>query len=169
MFCTCVRYSLVYELEPDAKARVRILIAEDNLMNQKVITKILHTIGFRSTVASNGKEAFDKYVEEAEAGRPFDLVLMDLQMPVMDGFMATRSIFEYVAGKVAEGEGEWAEGLFLRPRVVAVTADVMQSVIQECKSCKMHGFISKPIRREKLVGIMEKVATWVAEVKPSPS
>ena len=147
--------STVYELEPDAKARVRILIAEDNLMNQKVVTKLLHTIGFRSTVANDGKEAYEKYVEEAEAGRPFDLILMDMQMPVMDGLMSTRNIFEYARRQPAES--------FPLPRIVALTADVAQSVVDECKSCNMYGFISKPIRREKLVDVMEEVSTWVAE------
>ena len=144
----------MYELEPDAKARVRILIAEDNLMNQKVLTKSLHAVGFRSTVANNGKEAFDKFVEEAEAGKPFDLVLMDLQMPVWDGFMATRSIFEYIK----------KHKNMLSPRIIAVTADVTQSVVEECKRHNMHGFISKPIRREKVVRHVEAVAAWVNEV-----
>mmetsp|Transcript_44081 Transcript_44081/g.70774 ORF Transcript_44081/g.70774 Transcript_44081/m.70774 type:complete len:188 (-) Transcript_44081:731-1294(-) len=161
--CLCVplvRYPAAYDLKPNAKAHVRILIAEDNILNQKVVTKLLRTFGFDSTVVTNnGKEARDKYVEEAEAGRPFDLVLMDLQMPVMDGFMATQSILEYVAIKESEGR----VGMY-PPRIVALTADVLSSVIEECRSCGMFGFIGKPIRREKLAVIIGEVAVWVTEV-----
>lgn len=142
----------VYEFEADAKARVRILIAEDNVMNQKVLTRTLHAIGFRSTVAKDGKEAVEKYREACEAGEPFDLILMDLQMPVMDGLMATRAIFEYTAGK---------DGV--NPLIVALTADVAQSVVEECRDCKMHGFMSKPIKRDTLEYFMTEVATWVGE------
>ena len=145
----------MYELEPDTKASVRILIAEDNVMNQKVVTKILHKIGFRSTMANNGQEAVDIYVSAALEGKPFDLILMDLQMPVMDGLMSTRKILEYCASD-RNKDG-------FTPFIVALTADVASSVVEECKSCEMHGFISKPIKRDKLMDLLEEVCSWVAE------
>ena len=147
------KQSTLFELEPDAKAQVRVLIAEDNLMNQKVAVKLLHSVGFRAAVVNNGKEALDLFVEKADAGESFDLILMDLQMPVMDGLQATREIFGHVLAR---------PGL-ARPHIVALTADVAESVVEECKACQMHGFIAKPIKREKLNTLMEKITMWVME------
>ena len=147
------KQSTLFELEPDAKAQVRVLIAEDNLMNQKVAVKLLHSVGFRAAVVNNGKEALDLFVEKADAGESFDLILMDLQMPVMDGLQATREIFGHVLAR---------PGL-ARPHIVALTADVAESVVEECRACQMHGFIAKPIKREKLNMLMEKITMWVME------
>ena len=92
------RFALM-DLDADAKARVRVLMAEDNLINQKVAKKILQALGFNPKVVSDSSRAPAAYVESVDAGEPFDLILMDLQMPVMDGVEATRAIVEHAADR----------------------------------------------------------------------
>ena len=147
------RFALM-DLDADAKARVRVLMAEDNLINQKVAKKILQALGFNPKVVSDGSRALAAYVESVDAGEPFDLILMDLQMPVMDGVEATRAIVEHAADRPELG--------LPPPRVVALTADVASSVVRECKACGMYGFLSKPVERENIVRVMEDAAAWVA-------
>ena len=147
------RFALM-DLDADAKARVRVLMAEDNLINQKVAKKILQALGFNPKVVGDGSQALAAYVESVDADEPFDLILMDLQMPVMDGVEATRAIIEHAAGRLELG--------LPPPRVVALTADVASSVVRECKACGMYGFLSKPVERENILRVMEDAAAWVA-------
>ena len=91
------RFALM-DLDADAKARVRVLMAEDNLINQKVAKKILQALGFNPKVVSDGSRA--RGVRGIRRRRePLDLILMDLQMPVMDGVEATRAIVEHAADR----------------------------------------------------------------------
>jgi CheY-like chemotaxis protein len=80
-------------------------------------------------VANNGKEALELFQKEAMNDNPFDLVLMDLQMPVMDGLSSTRAMFRFCE----------QHANVMPPRIVALTADVAQGVIDECRSVRMHG------------------------------
>ena len=112
---------------------LRILLAEDNVINQKVALKILERMGYQADVANNGKEAVD-----AVARRNYDVVLMDVQMPEMDGLEAARSICE-----------RWQPGE--RPRIVAMTANAMQGDRDLCLAAGMDDYLTKPIRVERLV------------------
>jgi signal transduction histidine kinase/CheY-like chemotaxis protein len=120
------------------KARARILVAEDNPVNQRVASHMLNKLGYRCDIASNGKEAV-----EMLAQLPYDLVLMDCQMPEMDGYMATRS--------VRQREGETGR----HTPIIAMTANAMREDRARCLNAGMDGFIPKPIALEELETAME--------------
>jgi CheY-like chemotaxis protein len=103
---------------------LRILIAEDNLINQKVVVYTLKNQGADATVAGNGKEA----VELLQAA-PYDLILMDLQMPEMDGYQATRYIRNDMKSSIP---------------IIAMTADAMKGEADKCMEAGMQDYISKP-------------------------
>lgn len=115
---------------------LRILLAEDNPINQKVGVLMLSRLGYRPDVAANGIE-----VLEAAAERRYDVILMDLQMPEMDGIEATRRLRQPGA----------TPG---RPRIIAVTANVMQSDRDMCVAAGMDEFIGKPMLVEDLVAAL---------------
>jgi len=104
-----------------------VLLVDDNVVNQKVATRFLERLGLVVTVAGDGAEA----VKLFEAGR-FDLVLMDLQMPVMDGFEATRRIRDH-------------EGWRPRTPIIALTANAMAGQMERCLAAGMDGFLTKPL------------------------
>jgi CheY-like chemotaxis protein len=109
-----------------------ILLAEDNPVNQRVATLMLQRMGYRADVAANGREAVD-----AVARRRYDLVLMDVQMPEMDGLQATREI----RARLAPG---------LRPRIVAMTANASTADRDQCLAAGMDDFLPKPVRQADL-------------------
>ncbi len=107
---------------------LRILLAEDNVVNQKLALRLLQQMGYRADVAGNGVEAI-----ECVERQPYDLVLMDVQMPEMDGLEASRRI-----------AARWPPGG--RPRIVAMTANAMQGDREECLAAGMDDYLTKPIR-----------------------
>jgi len=119
---------------------LRILLAEDNIVNQKVALHLLQKIGYQADVASNGLE-----VLEALQRLVYDVVLMDVQMPKMDGLTATRRICQ-----------EWPEAA--RPRIIAMTANAMQGDREECLNAGMNDYVSKPIRLEELIQALRRCA-----------
>ena len=124
------------DLDPDQASRhpLRILLVEDNVVNQKLALRLLSQMGYQADVAANGIEAV-----EAVERQPYDLVLMDVQMPEMDGLEATRLIVEQVPVE-------------RRPWIVAMTANAMDGDREACLEAGMKGYISKPIRVDELVG-----------------
>ncbi len=117
---------------------LRILVAEDNPVNQALALAILRKMGYRADCVADGQEVLD-----ALAQRPYDLILMDVQMPVMDGFEATRRI---VSGALPDA----------RPRIIAMTANAMYGDRERCLQSGMDDYISKPIRIEELRRIVER-------------
>jgi CheY-like chemotaxis protein len=115
---------------------LRILLAEDNAVNQKLALRLLQQMGWRADLAGNGVE-----VLQSLARQRYDVVLMDVQMPQMDGLEATRRIVE-----------RWPNGE--RPRIVAMTANAMPSDRQACMAAGMDDFVVKPIRVEALVAAL---------------
>ncbi|MBI5168356.1 MAG: response regulator [Candidatus Eisenbacteria bacterium] len=120
-------------------AGVRILLAEDIPTNQKVATRLLEKLGCAVFVAENGRLALERFRNER-----FDLVLMDCQMPEMDGFEATRAIRAHEA---AHGG---------RIPIVALTANAMEGDRERCLAAGMDDFVSKPVRRETLILALER-------------
>jgi len=116
---------------------LKLLVAEDNLVNQKVVLLMLRKLGLGADVAANGRE-----VLRALERQNYDVVLMDVQMPEMDGFEAAKAIRE-----------RWRNG---SPRIIAVTAHALEGDRNRCIGAGMDDYISKPVRLEELAGALGK-------------
>ena len=131
-------------LEPSAAVTApRILVAEDNPVNQKVAMRFLKTLGHPASLVANGQEALDALRQQS-----FDLVFMDVQMPVMDGLEATRAIRKAQAA----GESGFDPGLM----IVAMTANALSGDREICLAAGMDDYISKPLTPESVRAILEK-------------
>lgn len=130
---------------PPARTPLHVLLAEDNLVNQRLGAAMLERRGHTVVVVANGKETV-----EAAATQRFDVILMDAQMPEMDGFEATAAIRERERGECERGG---------RPHIpiVAVTARAMKGDRERCLSAGMDGYISKPLDVEELMDVMATV------------
>ena len=122
------------------RTRLRILLAEDNVVNQRLAVKVLTKRGYHVVVAANGKEAVAEFEKE-----PFDVILMDVQMPEMDGFEATAVIRE----KEKEKGGHIP--------IIAMTAHAMKGDRERCLEAGMDEYVSKPIRPQVVVDAIESV------------
>jgi len=130
----------------------RLLLVEDNEINQKVAMNILSRAGFQAEVAGNGLMAL-----EAIATRPYDLVLMDVQMPEMDGFETTRRIRQAEAASIAEPQTQNPKTIIPHLPIIAMTAHASAEYRDQCLQAGMDDYISKPIDPDALI---EKVARW---------
>jgi CheY-like chemotaxis protein len=120
-------------VEPSGeRVPLRILVVEDNPVNQQLATLLVKKVGHGADVVSNGLEALEALERE-----PYDVVLMDVQMPEMDGLEATRRIYE-----------RWPEGR--RPYIIAATANALREEREACLAAGMDDYLSKPIRIEQL-------------------
>jgi len=125
-----------------------ILLAEDNVVNQKVACRILEKLGYRVDVAPDGQAAFEAW----QSGR-YQVILMDCQMPVMDGYETTRKIREHeVGGK--------------RVPIIALTAHAMKGADNACRAAGMDDYLSKPIDREQLQKALNR---WLSDAGESSS
>jgi signal transduction histidine kinase len=122
----------------------RVLLAEDNLVNQKVVLKLLDSIGVRADLANNGREAID-----AVTRRDYDVVLMDVQMPELDGISASREIRRLLPAQ-------------RQPQIIALTANATEEDRQRCIDAGMNLFITKPIRAAKLAAALQACAEPMA-------
>ncbi len=120
---------------------LRVLVAEDNPINQKVIQAMLRKQGWQVTLAGNGREAFDSFTHEE-----FDLVLMDVQMPEMDGLESARMIREWELGR----EGKHTP-------VIALTAHVLPAQHEQCLASGMDGVVTKPVSLSTLIHAVGEV------------
>src|SRR5258708_7402632 len=125
--------------------KLRILLVEDNFINQRLAVRLLETLGHISVVANNGREALEKIDQQEHEG--FDLVLMDVQMPEMDGFEATAAIRERERGSI--------DGAHMP--VIAMTAHAMKGDREDCLRAGMDDYISKPITPEALMSAMKRI------------
>ncbi|MEH2281728.1 MAG: GAF domain-containing protein [Nostoc sp.] len=123
------------------KSKLRILLAEDNLVNQKVALKQLQSLGYKADVVANGKEVL-QLLEKI----PYDLILMDCQMPILDGLETTKEIHRWQEDAFALGH---------RPVVIAMTANVMKEDQQTCLNAGMDDYLSKPVFKEQLAATLE--------------
>ena len=122
---------------------LRILLAEDNVVNQRVATLQLERLGHLVDAAGNGQEAVHAVVD-AVSRTPYDVVLMDVQMPVMDGLDATRRIRSELPRQ-------------RQPRIIAMTANALTEDRERCLAAGMDDYLSKPVRREELAAALERV------------
>ncbi len=129
-----------YSVMEMKKRSVRILVADDNHVNQKVALKLLGKLGYRADVADNGLEAL-----KALETRPYDLVLMDCQMPEMDGYNATRAIRDPSSGVLNHDV-----------TVVAMTANALKGDRETCLAAGMDDYISKPVDPKVLEAVLKK-------------
>jgi signal transduction histidine kinase/DNA-binding response OmpR family regulator len=123
---------------------VRVLVAEDNPVNQKVAMRFLRNIGIEPVLVGNGAEAI-----EALGRSRFDLVLMDVQMPVMDGLAATRAI------RKAEAAG--APGFTQRVSIIAMTANALSGDREMCLAAGMDDYVTKPLTPESVGNVLERL------------
>jgi CheY-like chemotaxis protein len=121
---------------------LRILVAEDNVINQQVALSFLERLGYRADVAANGLE-----VMLSLRRQPYDVVLMDVQMPEMDGLEATRRIRQLSPPELASGA---------QPRIIAMTANAMREDCEICLAAGMDDYVSKPVQVEELVRALSK-------------
>jgi CheY-like chemotaxis protein len=133
-----------YSFQEEIKYSVRIMLAEDNPVNQKLASIMLTKAGYSVKVVENGREAVERYTASPEE---FDLIFMDVQMPEMDGIEATRVIREKGFGSIP---------------IIAMTAQAMVGDREKCLEVGMNDYISKPIKREI---VFEMVRNWVLKKK----
>jgi signal transduction histidine kinase/DNA-binding response OmpR family regulator len=126
---------------------IRVLVAEDNVVNQKVAVRMLERLGLRADVAGNGRETVRMFEM-----LPYDLVFMDCQMPEMDGYAATREI------RRREGPGR-------RVAIIAMTAEVMAGCREQCLEAGMDDFIAKPVT---MAALMEVLRRWAPTKETAP-
>jgi signal transduction histidine kinase/CheY-like chemotaxis protein/HPt (histidine-containing phosphotransfer) domain-containing protein len=128
--------------EAKARSRARILVAEDNQVNQKVAVRMLESLGYRADVAANGLEAI-----EALSRIPYSAVLMDVQMPEMDGYEATAEIRKRESS---------SDGANRRTSIIAMTANAMQGDKERALEEGMDDYVSKPVKLEQLNEVLER-------------
>ncbi|ORY32324.1 CnNIK1 [Naematelia encephala] len=132
---------------------LNILLAEDNLVNQKLAVKLLEVAGHKMEVADNGQIAIEKYKRKQLDGTPFDVILMDVSMPVMGGMEATGLIREYEA----------SEGISRTP-IIALTAHAMIGDKERCLEAGMDDYLAKPLRRGEMIAVIARAIAVVAGV-----
>ncbi len=152
------RFELPFELATPAAAAVprdpvplitgngkaRALVVEDNMVNQRVATALLRRLGFEADAAINGEEALE-LVQTNHSG--YDVILMDCQMPVMDGYETTRCIREW---EKSNGQGGTP--------IIALTADALPGTESTCREAGMNDYLSKPVRKENLRQVLSR---WI--------
>lgn len=124
----------------ETRKDLNILVVEDNVINQMIATDFLLHLGFKADVAENGQLAV-----EAVKTKKYDIVFMDMQMPVMDGVEATKQIVDQHPPEK-------------RPVIIALTANVMKEDIDACVDAGMNDYLAKPLEMDKMIRIIDKWA-----------
>ena len=120
---------------------LRILLAEDNPVNQKVALAMLKHLGYKADLAGNGREVLNSLEQKA-----YDVILMDIQMPEMDGLEATR----FIRTRLPSAS---------QPRIIAMTAFTMKGDREQCLAAGMDDYIGKPVKMEELKRVLERMGS----------
>jgi CheY-like chemotaxis protein len=152
-----VKKAATTKLDPALASRLplRVLLCDDNVINQKVALRLLQQMGYKADVAANGLECL-----QALERLPYDIIFMDVQMPEMDGIEATRQIRERQKNPAASAA--FKAGI----AIVAMTANAMQGDREKCLTAGMDDYLSKPIRPEDIRKILE---LWGPKVAAAPA
>ncbi|HMB91170.1 MAG TPA: response regulator, partial [Rhodothermales bacterium] len=137
-----------FDEHPGKQHALRILLAEDNTVNQKVALRMLERLGYGADVAADGKEVLDALHRQS-----YDVVLMDIQMPILNGVEATRRIVE-----------TWPEAE--RPHIIAMTAEALDGDRERFLAAGMKDYVSKPVRMEDLARALERYSQTQAKEMP---
>jgi len=129
---------------PEEKFKLRVLLAEDNRVNQKLAVKVLEKFGHEVVVANNGKQAVELYTQQE-----FDVILMDIQMPEMDGLTATREIRKREMNTQRHIP------------IVALTAHAMKGDEEKCLTAGMDYYVTKPLKQKELKAVLDEIASAV--------
>jgi CheY-like chemotaxis protein len=124
-----------------------VLVAEDNEINALLMRSLLTRLGHRAVITINGEEALESWLAAKSAGTPYDLVLMDIQMPELDGIETTKQIRAREAGQAGR-----------RTPILALTANTLVEDRYACFEAGMDGFLIKPLDREKLAEALAGLA-----------
>lgn len=135
---------------------LRFLLAEDNMINQKVAIRLLEQLGYRADIANNGQEAVD-----ALSRSPYDIIFMDVQMPVLDGLAAT--------GKIRQMEGNLGAARARPSVIIALTANAVLGDRKKCLAAGMDDYLPKPVRPESLRKMIETWGDEIARMDSSPT
>jgi len=130
-----------------AASGLSILVAEDNEINALLMRSLLSRLGHRAVLTTNGEEALESWQAARSAGAPYDLVLMDIQMPQLDGIETTRRIRSLEAGQPGR-----------QTPILALTANTLVEDRYACFEAGMDGFLIKPLDREKLAEALAGLA-----------
>jgi CheY-like chemotaxis protein len=148
--------------ESSSKKALSILVAEDNEINALLIRSLLARLGHRPVITTDGEEALESWLAADKAGTPYDVVLMDIQMPKLDGIEATKRIRAHEAGHGTQ-----------RTVILALTANALVDDRYACFEAGMDGFLVKPLDRDKLIEALTGLRTsraadaWTAMGTPS--
>jgi CheY-like chemotaxis protein/HPt (histidine-containing phosphotransfer) domain-containing protein len=153
----------------DSRKKLRILVADDNAINQKVIQKILQGAGHRVDMVENGLQAV-KFASQTQ----YDLILMDIQMPLLDGYEATSRIRDWEDSRrdgTAENSDsnatfDLSNSEFKRVPIVAMTGNSLEMEIKKLQNLKMNGYIGKPLFRDQVLSMLKK---WMHAEPGSPA
>jgi CheY-like chemotaxis protein len=143
---------------PERRVRLRVLVAEDNAVNQQLAAVMLERLGHDAVVVGDGRAALEALTLER-----FHVVLMDVQMPVIDGLEATATIRRWEA-EIERGERTPGPGSSFGPRppgyripIIALTAHAMKADVESCLATGMDGYLAKPLKREALAAALARV------------
>ena len=141
---------VVSDAEPSVARRV--LLAEDNAVNQRVAIRLLERFGLVPDVASDGEQAAEMARVAAEQGQPYALIFMDIQMPRLDGYEATARIRDEVSPQ---------------PHIIAMTANAMEGDREACLAAGLDDYIAKPVRPEMIQAALERAEATLSALRPT--
>ena len=144
------------DLSQVPRDQIRVCIAEDNPINQKIAISFVKKLGLTCEAYNDGQQAVDAMKKKSKDGSPFHLVLMDVQMPVLDGYNATRKIREDEDPQVRE------------VLVIAMTASAIRGDREKCLDAGMNNYLAKPVRAQVLKAMLDDYLTHPPEKAPVP-